>query len=904
MPPESGIWGRSPMLMRIMGHRTDRDLLTRALALLSDEAQLGPDPDRQSPREAWLSEVRDWLNAPPEQNQTAQSPDEKHIENENCRYQALFEHASDSIFVIDKQGNYLDVNPAACTLLGYSRDELLSMNHRQLVSKDGLAQTPKPFSNTRPGEVAIFERDLRAKSGVLVPVELSATQLPDGRVYGRARDISKAQNQRHQVSNLRSMLQALRRIDQFITKNTKPQDLIAEICDALVEERHWPAAWAILTDVAGRPLLWQERGLGPSVDEAVNQFRQEGLLPCMQQVSQQKTARFFSRSECSYCPVAKAHPQHSSIVAQIHHEGRTYGYLCGAPGADFVVSGDELEVFSEIALDLGFALRAEEIRLERSHAIERLHQEMAKTQQYLNLAPVILMAIDQRGKIDLINRSGCEILGRQEFEILGQPLENFIPTSQHQELSAHMQGLVGGQQTAHDHFDLDVIQPRGGLRNIAWRGTVRSDEFGQIQGYFFAGLDVTDTRRAELQLAQSDRMATVGMLAAGVAHEINNPLTYVLYNLEEVANRIPVFIEQIAQLSDPAKLQVPQQKGPLATRKLLDPAELNDCAECVRDAKSGAERVRDIVRDLKIFSRVDEEKVGPVDLAQAVESAISLAYNEIKYRAQLLRDLRPTPMVEAHEGRLSQVVLNLLINAAQAIDEGAVLNHSIQVKTWSEDNQACLAVIDSGKGIAPEHLEKIFDPFFTTKPKGIGSGLGLSICRSIIEGYNGSVQCFSEPNKGTRFEIRLPRMRITVDDVSDEVEEGSEPKQAGARILVIDDDPLLRALVARTLAKHHQVLTAASGAEALDIIADDTDFDVILCDIMMPEVTGIDLYHHLSETHPLLQQRILFMTGGVFTSKAKEFLANSSQEYIEKPFEIKALRIFIDTFLQHNPRLR
>ncbi|HXI58436.1 MAG TPA: ATP-binding protein [Polyangia bacterium] len=246
--------------------------------------------------------------------------------------------------------------------------------------------------------------------------------------------------------------------------------------------------------------------------------------------------------------------------------------------------------------------------------------------------------------------------------------------------------------------------------------------------------------RADANLAQNERLASLGTLAAGVAHEINNPLTYVLANVGFVADRL----DRLGR-SLPSGI----------TLKWAD--ELGELGAALAEAQEGALRVRRIVRDLRIFSQNDEEKPVPVNLHRALESAITVALNEIGPRARLIRQFGPVPPVDANEARLAQLFLNLLVNAAQAIGSGGAEANEIRVATETDiDGRAVVRVQDTGSGIAGEAIGRVFDPFFTTKPLGGGLGLGLFVCHGIVKGLGGDIAVDSAPGRGTTFRVTFP----------------------------------------------------------------------------------------------------------------------------------------------------
>jgi signal transduction histidine kinase/CheY-like chemotaxis protein len=398
--------------------------------------------------------------------------------------------------------------------------------------------------------------------------------------------------------------------------------------------------------------------------------------------------------------------------------------------------------------------------------------------------------------------------------------------------------------------------------------------------------DVTDRMQMRAQLAQADRLSSMGMLAAGVAHEINNPLSYVLYNLESVADDLPDLLEAIrafqAKVSERAESR--GLLGDLSTSaERMNPAMLEDILARFTDALKGTRRIRDIARGLGTFSKVEQDQLVPVNLMHVIEVAINMAYNEIKYRARLVKEYGRIPTVLASEGRLSQVFLNLIINACHAIDEGNVEANEIRVRTWADGDAVCAEVRDSGEGIPEENVGRLFEPFFTTKKIGVGSGLGLAISKNIIEAYGGAIDVQSEVDHGTSFTVRLP-IHAEVPEAATPVVGAGPDEASRGRVLIIDDEEGIRVAVARML-RDHETVRAASGTEAMRLLDSDQSFDLILCDMMMPDVSGMEIHQWLAAAHPFLARQFIFMTGGAFTPRAREYLGKVDNIRLEKPFE-------------------
>jgi signal transduction histidine kinase len=393
-----------------------------------------------------------------------------------------------------------------------------------------------------------------------------------------------------------------------------------------------------------------------------------------------------------------------------------------------------------------------------------------------------------------------------------------------------------------------------------------------------------EKKRIQEQLLISERMASVGLLAAGVAHEINNPLAVLVSNLELISQQLTEITASETGAGSPA---------PLIDR-------IGELAAPLRTAEEAAERVRIIVRDLKVFSRSsDAESRGPVDIRGVLETAIRMASNEIRHRARLTRDYAEVIPVNGNESRLVQVFLNLIVNAAHAIPEGHAGSNEIRIVLRMDSfDRVAVEIHDSGVGIPADILPHIFDAFFTTKALTTGTGLGLAICRRIVTDHDGEISVESRVGSGTVFRTLLPAAHR-----QEAVETDVAPPPAivagrRGRILAVDDEPTLCVVIGKILGADHDVTTVTSAKEALRLLDDGARFDLILCDLMMPEMTGMDLYARLQQSAPDQVEKMVFMTGGAFTENTQAFLAQLTNEAIEKPFKMTRLRELVHRFLR------
>jgi len=429
--------------------------------------------------------------------------------------------------------------------------------------------------------------------------------------------------------------------------------------------------------------------------------------------------------------------------------------------------------------------------------------------------------------------------------------------------------MNGGGATEHAKFKL--LGKNGKIVDV--ESSCVSVLFNGMKVLMAVMRDITIQNQMERQATLNDKLATVGTLAAGVAHEVNNPLTYVLGNLSFLKEQL-----------DEMRVHT-RQKNPLDTENQNLLTEMGDeVSDCIR----GGERIRDIVKDLKAFVRTNEDEVVKVNINQMVESALNMTYHVFKQKARLEKDLAADlPFLMVHPGKIQQVFINLIINAAQAIEGNSPERNKIRIRTGRLNNNLFVEFTDTGKGIPDDILPRIFDPFFTTKPIGVGTGLGLSVCNEILRHHQGSLEVQSRLGEGTTFTVYLPLHHEHQDKAAE------PPVHAGAlqgRVLVVDDEPGNLEVICRSLNKKHEVLKALSGEEAMEILKKEGDrVDAIVSDVNMPGMTGSTFYRIVAKTYPGLEKRFVFMTGGVFSEETRSFLKSLPNICLEKPFKFEDL---------------
>jgi len=372
------------------------------------------------------------------------------------------------------------------------------------------------------------------------------------------------------------------------------------------------------------------------------------------------------------------------------------------------------------------------------------------------------------------------------------------------------------------------------------------------------------------QLAQKtielERLRTLGLLVASVAHEINNPLTYVMGNLDLADTTIEA----------------------LRPARADRPGALDSLAQNIAAVRDGAERVAFIVQLLSTFVRTDKDDVQVVDPLRAVDAAVRLSSLHIRDRARLVCTLNAVPKVRTNEARLAQALLNLLLNAAQAIPPGAPHANEVRVRSSCTGPMVTIEIEDTGRGIPAELQARIFEPFFSTKALDGSPGVGLSIAHDIITALGGTLSVHSSPGRGAMFRVELPAVVDSPEpdkNAQTQQRPGEAPPQ---RILVVDDEPMVGKIV-QTALEGQVVETSVDPAQALEGVAD-RSYDLILCDLKMPVMSGIEFYTELIKRRPDLKRSFVLMTGAALDQELDFFISSNSITVLRKPFTIAELR--------------
>ena len=494
----------------------------------------------------------------------------------------------------------------------------------------------------------------------------------------------------------------------------------------------------------------------------------------------------------------------------------------------------------------------------------RISAEEQHYELVFETAPIGLLHFDASGVITAVNDQFARIVASTRRLLIGLDMKS-LPNPP---IVAAVEQAIAGQPAVFQGEYHSIIAQKTVQAQVQF--TPVFDACGAVTGGVGIVEDVTERLETQRALARAERMASLGTLAAGVAHEINNPLAFTITGLD-LARR----------LADELDAQDQQQL-------------VSQIRDTLRDAHEGGERVRMLVRDLRTFARSADERRGPVDIEDVLDVAAKLTSTELRHRARLHRDYSGVPPVWGNESRLVQVFVNLLVNAARAIEEGNVEGNSVQIVTRYDpgSEQALIEIQDTGAGIPPQDLDRIFEPFWT---KGSGTGLGLSICHGIISAHDGEIIAESQPGEGSLFRVSLPvSPEETPVDRDARITHVAPPVvDRRLRVLVIDDEEALCRTLELGLAGAHDVELETSGRGGLERLRSSPTFDVVLCDLMLPDLPAPDLFEAVTQSHPEMAPRFIFMTGGAFTDRSRAFLQRVDNPRLEKPFLLAELETLL-----------
>lgn len=495
---------------------------------------------------------------------------------------------------------------------------------------------------------------------------------------------------------------------------------------------------------------------------------------------------------------------------------------------------------------------------DREYALTRLRGSEHRMRSLLEGLPDAVFVIDE-GIVVHCNPAAYRITVGPP---IGRPFASLLQHGEPPELDAQPNAGAREAKRAELTFRAEDGEPRGA--ETLWMPI----EFEGRVAHLCVARDRTEQRRLEANMAHADRLSTVGVLAQGVAHELNNPLTFVTMNVREL----------VTSLASTTPIE-----GELRAELL----------ESAREAADGSARMARIVSDLQGLARTEEQLV-PMDLGGVVERCLALARAQMRSGVRVHKTLRAIPNVYGDDGRMTQVVLNLLINAVQALPDRA---GNIWVETRCKGEVATLEVRDDGVGIDPRVRERVFEPFVTTKPVGDGTGLGLFVCHQYVTECGGKLEALDAPEGGARMRVTLRLAREEGPIFSNDAAHARSSRDT-PRLLIVDDEPMIRESLARAMTADVEL---AGGAQAaLTLLREGHRFDLILCDLMMPGRGGRWLHAALRREFPELLPTFCVITGGAVEPEDARFLRERKPPLLRKPFSTDDVTAFVEAQLDAN----
>jgi PAS domain S-box-containing protein len=736
------------------------------------------------------------------------------------RFRLLVEHSTDGISLVNAQNVVEYVSPGGSRALGYADASTLVGKSAALdVHPDDVGNWKPPA----PGETTQFVARTKHRDGSWRWMESSTTNLTHDPVI------------RAYVSNYRDITQRVVAEKEL----RESQQRLEFLLSATSAVTYWARA----------------RGT-----EITTTFIGENT----KQVLGYDASEFYARDVW----FANVHPDDHATVKAVHDRLRvyrepiTYQYRFRHADGNYRFIRDNVRIVGDeetdvdlvgYMIDVTDAVRAEE-------AVRRSERNF---RTLIESAPIATF-VHRKGRFVYLNRAAVALLGFADTtEIVGTSVFDYVHPEARDELRGRMQEQPEQSSTAFS--GLRLVRADGAI--VVVEGEAMLLDYDGQPSHVVMCHDVTERDTVFARIAMADRMLSIGTLAAGVAHEINNPLAYIATNLELLAAELP-------------------------NLRLTNSSRLTDTTlhRLVSDAREGVGRVNTIVRDLRSLSRPEEHKHGAVDVTTVLTSSLKMANNEIRHRARVVQDYETDlPPVEGDPSKLGQVVINLLLNAAQAIGDGDVDQNEIRIcaSTATDGKHVKIDICDTGSGIPSAIIGRIFDPFFTTKEPGSGTGLGLAISHQIIRSMGGDITVESKAGAGSTFSLILP---IANGETSEQVRERRSVPRFTRRVLIVDDEAAVGRSLQMLLAPETDVVAVLSAEDALAQLDGGDSFDAILCDLMMPHNSGMQLYERITVSRPEYLSRIIFMTGGAFTPQARAFLAKLDRPHLEKPFSEQELR--------------
>ncbi len=796
---------------------------------------------------------------------------------------AMFVCSPVALYSVDHEGIVTAWNSSTERIFGWTAEEVIG-KPLPIVPKESQDEFKKILNEIINGSVfSGIELVRQKKDGTLFDCSLSAAPLLDhnGKVVGSMaamEDLTERKRSQLRIEHLNRLLRTIRDVNQLIVREHDRDTLMREACHLLVHNHGYLSALIVMTDDHDLPVTWTFEGLAAESTQLAALLEQGKLPPCCQHARNKKGVMLVNDRPklCGDCPVTLGSANSQSLCVALRHDDKTYGYLAAATEINFVEDQEEQGLFAEMAGDFAYALNVLEREAEHRQSEMALRESESRFRMFAELAPVGVVILDDDEQTLFVSSKFTELFGytlrdlpsAEEWWQLAYPNENFRERVRREWL-ANIE-TAKRTHTENRPMEYPVTCKDGSVRQVVFRlATTGSLKFVVL-------IDISERRYAEeerekleRQLIQAQKMESVGRLAGGVAHDYNNMLGVIIGFTE------------------------------LAIDKTAPGDPLN---EDLQEVLNAARRATEITRQLLAFARKQTIAPQVLNLNDTLESMLKMLRRLIGEDIDL--SWRPRAglwSVKIDPSQLDQLLANLCVNARDAIaDVGKI---TIETRNVSFDEEYCtdhpgfspgdfalLAVSDDGCGMDKEILEQLFEPFFTTKETGKGTGLGLATVYGIVKQNEGFINVYSEPGKGTTIKIYLPRHGSETERVRGSAS-AEIPRGNGETILIVEDEAAILRLAVRMLERQkYTVLEAATPGRAVEIAREHGGaIDLLITDVIMPEMNGRDLANELQVLYPSL--KVLFMSGYTADVIAHRGVLDEGVSFIQKPFSNQGLGV-------------
>ncbi|MFW5862299.1 MAG: PAS domain-containing protein [Spirochaetota bacterium] len=811
---------------------------------------------------------------------------EEALRQSEQQYRFVAENATDVIFIQNNDMSLSYASPSATTLLGYTLDELKQMSMQEYMTPGSYQQAIETFSaeyqKAMQGiheDIPLLEFEYVRKDGSVFWGEIKVTFLWDaeGLPYGSLgilRDITPRKKAEEKTRTISRLYNVLSHVNQRIVKTRDRKELLLKVCDDIIEFGMFQFAWIGITD----PTSGQVVPMASSGDDSdfLDQFKistkngkegtgasetlREGNCIVINDIEKYEMNSQWKKA-------AIEHGFRSIAVAPIKSRNEMTGALNIYSSRSGFFDREEVNLIKEVASSISFALDSIYDEEERLKAEEALRESEKRWKFALEGS--------QDGVWDWNADTGTVFFSGMWKEMLGYSDSDISGTLDEWKLLIHPDDRDEAQQALAQHLDGTrsyyysehrMLCKDGSYRWILDRGKVisRAND-GTPQRIIGTQSDISERKKLEEQLFQAQKMDSLGRLAGGIAHDLNNLLTPILGYAELLQNKTD-----------------------------MNPSHNND----LHQIQEAALRARELTQQLLAFGRKQVLEIKTFDLSEIVRDYDKILRRTIRENIQIELETYQHPVpVRSDMAKIGQIIVNLAINAQDAMPDGGklkiltsrmrvnsknpVLSHELE-----EGDYALLQVSDTGKGIDRDTLKYIFEPFYTTKK--IGTGLGLSTVYGIVKQHGGTIKVESIPGKGTTFTVYLPISTHPAQkhEITDEEPENMEATET---ILVVEDEETVRKLVVKILeTTGYNVLSAHNGDRAIEIASNHKDkIDMLLTDVIMPGKNGIEVYKEISALRKDI--KVLYMSGYTYNIIADYGVAEDSTNFIQKPLTVNFL---------------